>query len=100
MTPKTAIRLTLVAALIVAVSDIAPQWRGHATLLLGASALLYVLSCWAFPYRDCRSCKGLGRSGRRLGGFRLCHSCNATGRQLRMGRKALNSLRRHRSRTR
>ncbi|GAA3621370.1 hypothetical protein GCM10022267_04440 [Lentzea roselyniae] len=100
MTPKAVTRLTLLAALIVALSDIAPQWRGHAWLLLAASALVYVLSCWAFPYRDCRACKGLGRSGRRLGGFRLCHSCDATGRQLRAGRKALNAVRRHRSRAR
>lgn len=99
MTPKTAIRLTLLAALIVALSDLAPEWRGYAWLFLTASALVYVLSCWAFPYRDCRACKGLGRSGRRLGGFRLCHRCDATGRQLRAGRKALNALRRHHSRT-
>ncbi|SES38090.1 hypothetical protein SAMN05216188_1482 [Lentzea xinjiangensis] len=100
MTPKLAYRLTLLAALTVAVSDIAPAWRGYAWLYLTATALLYLVACWAFPYRNCRACKGLGRSGRRFGGFRLCQRCDATGRQLRAGRKALNAFGRHRNRTR
>ncbi|ONI90653.1 hypothetical protein ALI144C_02870 [Actinosynnema sp. ALI-1.44] len=78
-----------------------PAWRGYAWIFLAASALLYVVSCWAFPYRDCRACDGLGRfRRRRLGGFRRCPRCDDTGLQLRAGRRVFNSLSRHRSRTR
>src|SRR5689334_18401438 len=99
MSPKLLVRLFVLGLLIVAVSDIAPNARGTAWLLLAACALVYAAACWAFPFRKCRTCKGMGRHHGGLGGIRLCTRCGGDGLKLRAGRKALNALHRHRNRT-
>lgn len=99
MTPNTFLRATVLGLLVVAVSDIAPQARGTAWLLLIAFALVYAVACWAFPFRKCPACKGIGRRIGGFGGIRLCHRCDGSGLKLRAGRRVLNALRRHRNRT-
>ncbi|MET8756852.1 hypothetical protein [Lentzea sp. NPDC004782] len=99
MSPKTFLRLTILGLFVVAVSDIAPGARGTAWLLLAAFALAYGLACWAFPFRKCPACKGIGRHHGGFGGIKLCRRCDGDGLKLRAGRKALNAVRRHRNRT-
>ena len=53
--------------------------------------LRYVLACAWFPFKAHRKCGGSGRY-RGMGGFRLCHSCNGTGRVLRTGRRLHNAF--------
>lgn len=70
-----------------------PPW-----VILAATALLaagaYALSCWIFPYKPCRCCKGAGRHYRKDGSvLRLCNWwCKGSGRRLRAGRWVYNKV--------
>lgn len=99
MSPKNLVRLIVLGLLVVAVSDIAPNARGTAWGLLAAFALVYSLACWAFPFRKCSACKGMGHRQGGFGGIRLCKRCDGDGLKLRAGRKAINAMHRHRNRT-
>ncbi|TDC44673.1 hypothetical protein E1258_31410 [Micromonospora sp. KC207] len=78
--------------------------RGTLTTIaiLAAAALAYPLSCAVRPYRDCWVCKGSGHH-RATGNRKLsrpCRWCRATGKRLRLGRRAWNRARRiHRDAT-
>ncbi len=51
----------------------------------------YSLSCWLFPFTDCRSCRGRGIFRSALfGAIRDCRRCQGTGRILRIGRRLYN----------
>lgn len=67
-----------------------------ASTLVIAAALLtlgYALACAAWPFAPCRRCKGTAKLRAPLGrAFRLCPTCRATGRRLRLGRRAYNHL--------
>jgi hypothetical protein len=55
-------------------------------------ALGYAWSCAVYPYRPCRSCRGLGHfRSPILRAIRLCRRCSGTGRTLRAGRRAYNA---------
>lgn len=55
-------------------------------------ALGYVWSCAVYPYRACRSCRGVGHfRSSFLRAIRLCRRCRGTGRTLRAGRRAYNA---------
>jgi hypothetical protein len=55
-------------------------------------ALGYALSCAVYPYKACRSCRGVGQfRSSILRGIRLCRRCDGTGRALRAGRRAYNA---------
>ncbi|MDG6106114.1 hypothetical protein Daura_06515 [Dactylosporangium aurantiacum] len=74
-----------------------------ATLALAGYATLYILACAAFPFGNCRRCKGTGKLRnpffRRM--FRLCPRCDGTGRRVRIGRRVYEYLRsEHRNGTR
>ncbi|WP_409489522.1 hypothetical protein [Amycolatopsis sp. cmx-11-12] len=62
-------------------------------LFLTFVALGYTWSCAVFPYKACRSCRGVGffRSPV-FRAIRLCRRCDGSGRTLRAGRRAYNSL--------
>lgn len=65
------------------------------TLILTAVTFGYLLACWVAPFGYCRRCRGMGRYTPRLGRtMRLCRRCDGTGRRLRIGRYAINQLRR------
>lgn len=55
----------------------------------------YALSCWLWPFGNCRRCHGSGRRhslfSHRV--FRDCPRCHGTGKRLRLGRRVLNHLR-------
>ena len=52
----------------------------------------YATACALFPYRSCRSCRGVGRyRSALLGGIRLCRRCHGTGLTLRLGRQLYNA---------
>jgi hypothetical protein len=72
---------------------------GFLLLLMIVVALGYAWSCAVYPYKACRSCRGVGdfRSPI-LRAIRLCRRCNGTGRTLRAGRRAYNAaVRAHRA---
>ena len=52
--------------------------------------LRYVIACAWFPFKPHKRCGGTG-SFRGMGGLRLCHGCNGTGRVLRLGRRIHNA---------
>jgi hypothetical protein len=55
-------------------------------------ALGYAWSCAVYPYRPCRSCRGVGHfRSPFLRAIRLCRRCGGTGRTLRAGRRAYNA---------
>lgn len=55
-------------------------------------ALGYAWSCAVYPYRPCRSCRGVGHfRSPILRAIRLCRRCDGTGRTLRAGRRAYNA---------
>ena len=55
-------------------------------------ALGYVCSCAVYPYKACRSCRGVGHfRSSILRAIRLCRRCGGTGRTLRAGRRAYNA---------
>jgi hypothetical protein len=58
-------------------------------------AAFYLLMCAAFPFGNCRRCKGTGKLHSRLftKAFRLCPRCGATGRRVRIGRRVYEYLR-------
>jgi hypothetical protein len=51
----------------------------------------YILACWMYPFKPHKHCRGTG-GHRGMGGIRLCHGCNGTGRVLRLGRRAYNAF--------
>ena len=61
---------------------------------LGYSAF-YLLMCAAFPFGNCRRCKGTGKlySPIFTKAFRLCPRCAGTGRRVRIGRRVYEYLR-------
>jgi hypothetical protein len=62
-----------------------------------AVTLGYVWSCAVYPYRLCRSCRGVGHfRSPVLRAIRLCRRCGGTGRTLRTGRRAYNAAARAR----
>lgn len=65
---------------------------GPFLLVMILVALGYAWSCAVYPYKACRSCRGVGdfRSPI-LRAIRLCRRCNGTGRTLRAGRRAYNA---------
>lgn len=65
---------------------------GFLLLVLIVVALGYAWSCAVYPYKACRSCRGVGdfRSPI-LRAIRLCRRCDGTGRTLRAGRRAFNA---------
>lgn len=67
-------------------------------LTLLVVTLGYALACTAWPFKPCGRCHGTAKRRSPLGGaFRFCRHCRGTGRRLRLGRRAWNHLRRHRS---
>jgi hypothetical protein len=61
-------------------------------LVMIAVAFGYAWSCAVYPYRPCRSCRGVGHfRSPILRAIRLCRRCTGTGRTLRAGRRAYNA---------
>ncbi|EWM14606.1 hypothetical protein [Kutzneria sp. 744] len=50
----------------------------------------YILACWLYPFKPHKRCGGTG-GHRGMGGIRLCHGCDGTGRVLRLGRRLHNA---------
>jgi hypothetical protein len=65
---------------------------GPLLLVMILVALGYVWSCGVYPYKACRSSRGLGHfRSPILRAIRLCRRCNGTGRTLRAGRRTYNA---------
>lgn len=65
---------------------------GPFLLVMILVALGYAWSCGVYPYKACRSCRGVGHfRSPFLRAIRLCRRCNGTGRTLRAGRRAYNA---------
>jgi hypothetical protein len=61
-------------------------------LVMIVVAFGYAWSCAVYPYRPCRSCRGVGHfRSPFLRAIRLCRRCDGTGRTLRAGRRAYNA---------
>lgn len=61
-------------------------------LVMIVVTLGYFWSCAVYPYRPCRSCRGVGHfRSPILRAIRLCRRCAGTGRTLRAGRRAYNA---------
>jgi hypothetical protein len=69
----------------------------YALLVLGLTVWVagWLLTCWLYPFTNCRRCRGTGKNRSPFGAraFGLCRRCDGTGRQLRIGRHILNNLR-------
>ena len=64
-------------------------------LMLATLCGSYALLCAGWPYARCRRCNGAGHTRAPIGrGLRLCRRCDATGRRLRLGRRAWNRYQR------
>ncbi|TDC94016.1 hypothetical protein E1161_08360 [Saccharopolyspora aridisoli] len=60
---------------------------------LAVFTLGYAATCWLWPFKACRTCRGAGKlRSPFLRAIRLCPACNATGLRPRVGRKAYNAL--------
>ena len=71
---------------------------GTAAVLAFALILVtlgYLLTCWLWPFTNCRRCHGTGKRRAIIGrrSFGLCRRCHGDGRRLRIGRHVLNYLR-------
>jgi len=65
---------------------------GPFLLVMILVALGYAWSCAVYPYRACRSCRGVGHfRSSIMRAIRLCRRCGGTGRTLRAGRRAYNA---------
>jgi hypothetical protein len=66
-----------------------------ASLALLGYAAFYLIMCAAFPFGNCRRCKGTGKLYSRIfsKAFRLCPRCEGTGRRVRIGRRVYEYLR-------
>jgi len=65
---------------------------GLLLFVMFAVALGYAWSSAVYPYRACRSCRGVGHfRSSILRAIRLCRRCGGTGRTLRAGRRAYNA---------
>ena len=54
----------------------------------------YLLTCWIWPFGNCRRCKGLGKRKAPFGrAFRHCPRCEGSGLRVRIGRHVINRLR-------
>jgi hypothetical protein len=77
---------------------------GLAWLALTVTALAagYLLTCWLWPFGNCRRCHGTGKSRAPLGrAFRHCPRCDGSGYRIRAGRHVITQLRdTHRAGTR
>lgn len=79
---------------------------GHShtpAILIGTALALFLLlaypvSCWWFPFADCRVCKGTGlhRSDSNRRHSRICWWCRGARKRLRWGRRLFNALNRRR----
>ncbi len=67
-----------------------------ATLGTLGYAAFYLLMCAAFPFGNCRRCKGTGKRHSAIfrSAFRLCPRCAGTGRRVRIGRRIYEYIRR------
>lgn len=55
----------------------------------------YLATCWLWPFKACRTCRGTGKLRAPFGrALRYCPACRHTGLRLRAGRKAYNALHR------
>ncbi|TDD91955.1 hypothetical protein E1202_04275 [Saccharopolyspora karakumensis] len=55
----------------------------------------YCVTCWFWPFKACRTCRGGGKLRSPFGrAIRLCRRCCGTGLLLRLGRRAINAARR------
>lgn len=78
--------------------------HNHAVARLIEAALVlflvsaYPLSCWWFPFADCRICKGTGlhRSDSNRRHSRICWWCGGARKRLRWGRRLYNAINRRR----
>lgn len=59
--------------------------------IAAGAAVLYVLTCWIWPFAACRRCDGSGKR-RSPGGkaWRDCPRCKGTGKRLRYGWRIAN----------
>lgn len=66
-----------------------------ASLTAAGYAACYLLMCAAFPFGNCRRCKGTGKRHNPFTGksYRLCTRCAGTGRRVRVGRRLYEYLR-------
>ncbi|WP_309116739.1 hypothetical protein [Saccharothrix sp.] len=88
MTPS---RLVLAIAVLCTLSD-NTQVSVTGWLILTGYALLHFGLLLAYPFKNCRACKGAGHhQSKFLRAYRTCHRCGGTGKTLRTGRKALNA---------
>ncbi|MGH3912525.1 MAG: hypothetical protein ACRDTC_03810, partial [Pseudonocardiaceae bacterium] len=70
------------------------------SLLLLLITLRNFLVCLMCPYKPCRRSGGTPKRRAPIGrALRLCRHCRGTGLRLRLGRRAFNHLRRHRTTT-
>ncbi|MEV4647537.1 hypothetical protein [Saccharopolyspora sp. NPDC049357] len=55
----------------------------------------YGVTCWFWPFKPCRTCRGGGKLRSPFGrAIRLCRRCTGTGLRLRPGRRVINAARR------
>lgn len=65
---------------------------GPLILVMILVALCYAWSCAVYPYKTCRSCRGVGHfRSPILRTIRLCRRCNGARYVLRAGRRAYNA---------
>jgi hypothetical protein len=65
-----------------------------ASLAAVGYAAYYLLACAAFPFGNCRLCRGSGKRRSPTGrAFRWCRWCHGTGYRLRIGRRVWNFIR-------
>lgn len=66
-----------------------------ALVIVATLAAGYLGTCWIWPYKNCRTCRGQGTL-RGFPGIRHCPACEATGLRLRAGRRLIDTAHRHR----
>ncbi len=66
-----------------------------ASLIIAGYAAFYLIMCGAFPFGNCRRCRGTGKLYSKIfsKSFRLCPRCEGTGRRVRIGRRVYEYLR-------
>jgi hypothetical protein len=72
-------------------TDVAAALIAVPAALLAAAVYLKICAHW--PYLPCRTCNGTAKRPNLFGqGFRLCGTCDATGRRVRLGRRLYERL--------